>query len=266
MPRKLGQHFLQNASFLRRIAEAACPGGSEAVVEIGAGRGALTAFLLERSPRIVAIEVDPAMVEALHSRFPSARGLEILPADILTVDLAPLLPAVITGNLPYYITSPILFKVLGHTGRFPRAVFLVQREVADRLGAKPGSRDYGYLTVHTQLLAEVRVLFGVPRGAFSPAPKVDSAVVELTPRLPAATPASEAFLRFAAACFRQKRKTLRNNLQDDWPAIRGFPEARLRAEQLAVEELLELYERLRESRQDAAFSGHPEAPPPARRV
>ena len=169
-------------------------------------------------------------------------------ADILKTDLAPLLPAVIAGNLPYYITSPIIEKTLAAGPGVVRAVFLMQKEVADRLSAAPGSRDYGYLTVQTQLLSEPKTLFRVPPGAFTPPPKVDSAVVRLEPRNEPLVPDPEAFLRFASACFRMKRKTLRNNLSGGWPEIASQPEARLRAEQLALAELVNLYTRLQGSR------------------
>jgi 16S rRNA (adenine1518-N6/adenine1519-N6)-dimethyltransferase len=128
------------------------------------------------------------------------------------------------------------------------AVFLIQKEVADRLSASPGSRDYGYLSVQTQLLSEPKTLFRVPPNAFTPPPKVDSAVVRLTPRNEPLVPDAAAFLRFAAACFRMKRKTLRNNLSGGWPTIRSQPEAGLRAEQLSVPGLIDLYSRLRASR------------------
>lgn len=155
-------------------------------------------------------------------------------------------PAVIAGNLPYYITSPIVTRVLGMGDALLRAVFLVQKEVAVRLTASPGSRDYGYLSVATQFYADVESLCDVPPAAFHPAPKVDSAVVRLTPRrdLPMADPA--AFLRFASLAFQHKRKTLRNNLleQYDRAVLDALPEGKLRAEQMSLDALLDLYRRL----------------------
>ena len=143
---------------------------------------------------------------------------------MLKTDLAALASpgrAVIAGNLPYYITSPILDRVFALADRWERAVFLVQAEVAARLAAEPGSRDYGYLSVLTQVYARPRILFEVPRAAFRPPPKVDSAVVLLEPRDAQAdwgVADRDAFLRFASDCFRHKRKTLRNNLA---PAMGG---------------------------------------------
>ncbi len=219
-----------------------CPEPEPLVVEIGPGRGALTRHLLERADRVVAIELDARLAEHLRSKFPTGR-LEVIQADVLTVDLAPWGEAPIAGNLPYYITSPIIEKVIH--ARMKRGVFLVQKEVAARLAAKPGSRDFGFLTVHTQLLAEVDLLFSVPLAAFAPPPKVDSAVVRLLPRDPGLGD-PEAFLAFAALCFRQKRKTLRNNLSGRYPRdlLSAQPEANLRAEQLSVAQLVNLYERL----------------------
>jgi 16S rRNA (adenine1518-N6/adenine1519-N6)-dimethyltransferase len=238
---RLGQHFLVNNGILERIAAAVCPQRLPLVIEIGPGRGALTEKLLERASRVVAIELDRDLVEYLRSRFDSR--LEVIHADVLQQDLGQWSPAPVAGNLPYYITSPILEKV----GRlqFPRAVFLMQREVAERLTASPGTRDYGYLTVQTALFARARLLFGVKPGAFRPPPKVDSAVVLLEPR-PAPVDDPDAFLQFASACFRQKRKTLRNNLTERYgkQAVDALPEAGKRAEQLSLEELAEVFRKL----------------------
>jgi len=240
---KLGQHFLIKGSVLERIAAAACPPGTQLAIEIGPGRGALTEKLLKRAARVVAIELDPYLVEHLRRKFASEPRLEVIHGDVLKTDLARFPLAVIAGNLPYYITSPILEK----TARlhYQRALFLVQKEVAERLAAAPGSREYGYLTVHISLFAEIRRLFDVKPSAFHPPPKVDSAVVRLEPRLPPPDIAPDAFLRFAAQCFRQKRKTLRNNLAAIFGKERvdAWPEAGLRAEQISLEWLLEIYRR-----------------------
>ena len=246
MPRrKLGQHFLIRGSILERIAAAACPTRQDLVVEIGPGRGALTEKLLRRAARVVAIEVDPSLVERLHLRFAAEPRLQIVCADVLQTDLAQWGRATIAGNLPYYIASPILEKVLLLNP--PRAVFLIQKEVAERLVARPGDRDYGYLTVKTALDASVRLLFDVKPAAFHPPPKVDSAVVLLEPRTrDPGLPGRDAFLRFVARCFRQKRKTLRNNLAGFYgkEVIDAWPEASLRAEQIPLEGFVEMFRRL----------------------
>lgn len=192
---------------------------------------------MPRAQRLVALEVDNSLIGRLRDRFPNA---EIVHANVLDVDLAQWGSATVAGNLPYYITSPIVEKILAMGPLCRRAVLLVQKEVALRITALPGSRDFGYLSVMVQSQAEAKLLFDVPPSAFQPPPKVDSAVVLLTPsRTPPA-----GFLRFASACFRQKRKTLRNNLLAAYPRIEGQPEASLRAEQLSAADLEALYLRV----------------------
>lgn len=248
MGRRLGQHLLIRKSILDRIAAAACGDRAGLVIEIGPGKGALTEPLLERASKIVAIEVDPYFIHYLRQKFtePMDRGqLEVIEGDILKTDLGAWGPAVVAGNLPYYITSPILERVFALGELWARAVFLVQAEVAARLAAKPGSRDFGYLSVQTQVFSRPEILFPVSRTAFRPPPKVDSAVVRLEPRKFEIADRA-AFLRFASVCFRHKRKTLRNNLIEVYgkervDALSGMAR---RAEQLSVEELAELYGKL----------------------
>ena len=242
---KLGQHFLIRESILNRIAIAASPQTEDLIIEIGPGRGALTRKLLERARRVIAIELDPFLAAHLRARFAGEERLEVIEADVLRTDLTRWGPAPIAGNLPYYITSPILEQVLHACP--PRAAFLVQKEVADRLCAKPGSRDYGYLTVRTAFSANARKLFEVPPAAFHPPPQVDSAVVLLEPHPPpAGIGDSDAFLRFLALCFRHKRKTLRNNLVDIYnkPLLDALPESSLRAEQLNLDDFVRIRTRL----------------------
>ena len=214
------------------------------VVEIGPGRGTLTTHLLRHARRVIAIEIDVVLVQYLNAKFRGETRLEIVEDDVLKTDLGALRPGVIAGNVPYYITSPIIEKALAVQPPVERAVFLVQKEVAERLTAKPGTREYGYLSVATQFLARAELLFTVSAGAFRPRPKVESAVVRLTPR--AVPDDATGFLQFASICFRQKRKTLRNNLSARYPleVVDALPEARMRAEQLSIEELRALYHRL----------------------
>jgi 16S rRNA (adenine1518-N6/adenine1519-N6)-dimethyltransferase len=244
MPRRLGQHFLQSESVLNRIAGAVCPARESLVIEIGPGRGALTAKLLEHADRVVSIEVDSELVAHLREKFRAA-PLEVVHADVLDVDLTRWGRAPIAGNLPYYITSPILEKAA--RANPPRTVFLMQKEVAQRLTARPGTRDYGYLTVQTAVFAQARALFDVKPGAFRPPPKVDSTAVLLEPR-DSGIADREAFLEFAGRCFRQKRKTLRNNLAEFYPAIEELPEAGMRAEQLSLDALARIFRRVNEPR------------------
>lgn len=216
------------------------------IVEIGPGRGALTAKLLERAARVVAIEVDPEMVAHLEQKFAGNPRLEIVHADVLQTDLAQWGTAPIAGNLPYYIASPIMEKVARLAA--PRAVFLIQKEVAERLVAAPRTREYGYLTVQIAVYASVRYLFAVKPGAFHPPPQVDSAVVLLEPR-PGGPPVADpdGFLRFVGHCFAHKRKTLRNNLAPIYgnDVVAGWPEASQRAEQLPLATLVELWGRIK---------------------
>jgi 16S rRNA (adenine1518-N6/adenine1519-N6)-dimethyltransferase len=218
------------------------------VIEIGPGRGALTGPLLQRAEHVVAIELDAALAAALRQKYSGNGALTIVEADVLEVDLSQWPATTIAGNLPYYITSPILERVLPLPPPFRHAVFLIQKEVAQRLVAAPGSRDYGYLSVFAQLYSSQELLFTVPPGAFQPPPKVDSAVVRLT-RQPLAGQLGvdpDAFLRFARACFAQKRKMLRNNLAGIYgrDRIDLLPEATLRAEQLSLPRLAQLFRKL----------------------
>ena len=244
MGRRLGQHFLVRESVLRKIAESVCGEHQDTVIEIGPGKGALTRQLLALADRVIAVEVDPYLAGYLRQKFRDDNRLSVVEKDVLKTDLGQWGPVAIAGNLPYYITSPILSQVFSTPG-WQRTVFLVQKEVAERVTASPGSRDYGYLTVHVALHAHAELLFPVSRAAFAPPPKVESAVLRLTPRDPAVQDV-EAFLEFAGLAFHQKRKTLRNNLRDTYPAIGDLPEAGLRAEQLGFPELVGLYTRLTE--------------------
>ena len=167
-------------------------------------------------------------------------------ADVLKSDLGQWGPVQVAGNLPYYITSPIVEHVLALGPNLLHAVFLVQKEVAERIAARPGSRDYGYLSVQVQVYAEPKLLFTVPPSAFKPPPQVDSAVVELKRRPTPISSDPAGLVAFAGICFKQKRKMLRNNLAGFFPneAINAQPEARLRAEQLSVEQLADLRDRI----------------------
>jgi 16S rRNA (adenine1518-N6/adenine1519-N6)-dimethyltransferase len=219
-------------------------------VEIGPGRGALTEYLLARAERVVVIELDSGLAEYLRQRYRGEPRLEILEANALEVDWSRWGAGVLVGNLPYYVATPIISRSARAPGLLHQAVFLVQKEVAERIAAKPGGREYGYLSVECQLFTQTEILFAVPRGSFQPPPRVDSAVIRLTPRsgLPVSDPA--AFLAFVSTCFRQKRKTLRNNLAGAYSPERydSRPEIARRAEQLSVAEFVALYRAVAEGK------------------
>jgi 16S rRNA (adenine1518-N6/adenine1519-N6)-dimethyltransferase len=244
---KLGQHFLIKGSVLERIAAAACPNREPLVVEIGPGKGALTERLLARADRVVAIELDDYLAEHLRKKFP--QRLEVAHADVLETDLNQWGLAVVAGNLPYYIATPILSRVLAPGSPFARGVLLIQKEVAERVTAQPGSRAYGYLSVESQFHADVRMLFEVRPSAFHPPPKVDSALISFTRHSGGTELGIESpgeFLKFVRLCFQHKRKTIRNNLMGAYPAdvIATLPQASLRAEQLSIEQFAEMYRRV----------------------
>ena len=214
--KSLGQHFLTDRRILGRIADALHLAGGETVVEIGPGRGALTDLLADRAGRLVAVEYDRALAELLRQRYARRSNVIVAEADVLEVSLGELAagPYVLVGNVPYYITTPILFHALTPP-RALRAVYLVQREVADRLSAAPGSKEYGALTVNVAAVARAETLFKVAAGAFSPPPRVESAVVRITPlEVPLVEPGEERALRtLVQNAFGMRRKQMRRVLR-----------------------------------------------------
>lgn len=231
-------------ALLERLAIVTCGDHKPRVIEIGGGRGALTRHLLPRTDDLHTIEVDPSLASYLQRKFADEPKLHLHRADVLATDLSQWGPGAVAGNLPYYITSPIIEKFVRLDPTFSRAVFLMQWEVAERLLANPGSRSYGYLTVATRLFCDVELVAKVPPAAFVPPPAVDSGAVLLC-RKTGAPARSESLLQFVRQCFTQKRKTLRNNLRPVYGEIvDSLPESRMRAEQLSLEQFLELHERL----------------------
>ena len=236
--KSLGQHFLTDRRILARIADALHLTGGETVLEIGPGRGALTDLLAECAGRLIAIEYDRALAELLRQRYARRNNVLVAEADVLTVSLGELAagPYVLVGNVPYYITTPILFHALTPP-RAERAVYLVQREVADRLGAAPGTKEYGGLTVNVAAVARAETLFRVPAGAFSPPPKVESAVVRITPlATPLVTPDEERPLRtLVQNAFGMRRKQMRRVVRSLYALNAPAADAMLAAAQIDPE-------------------------------
>jgi len=223
----LGQNFLVDRRVARDIVAAAAPLAGADVVEIGPGRGALTALLLREARRVIAVEKDRGLAEHARREF-SRDGLVLVEGDILRIDWSAIAPApsepggariVVVSNLPYNISKPLAMKLVAERERIERAVLTVQREVADRLVARPGSRDYGALGILVGQVFEVERLFDVPPGAFRPRPKVTSSVTRWRSRGPhALTAAAERTLRAClAASFAHRRRTLYNNLRSALP-------------------------------------------------
>jgi len=208
--KRFGQHFLRDPGVLRRIVEAIDPLRGDAIVEIGPGEGALTRPLLERVDRLSAIEIDRDLAARLAAEFPPAR-LSLQCADALAFDFSAFPDGVrIVGNLPYNISTPLLFHLAGFADRVRDMHFLLQKEVVDRMVAKPSTRAYGRLSVTLQVRFAMQKLFSVAPGAFRPPPKVDSALVRLVPLPGVAIP--ENFAEVVRRAFSARRKTLRNAL------------------------------------------------------
>jgi 16S rRNA (adenine1518-N6/adenine1519-N6)-dimethyltransferase len=228
---KLGQHFLTGDANAARIVDALGNISQSTVLEIGPGRGVLTSLLARQTRRLIAIELDRVLAAQLRMKFALYPNVEIIEGDVLAIDFSTLFgpkpgssrpglvqtpePVSVVGNLPYYITSDILLRLFEFRQCFSTIVIMVQKEVADRLAATPGSREYGLLSATAQLYARVERLFTLPPGAFSPPPKVHSSVVRLTlsPRIDSLHVDEEGFINFLKLSFGQKRKTLWNNLK-----------------------------------------------------
>ncbi|MBL8297552.1 MAG: 16S rRNA (adenine(1518)-N(6)/adenine(1519)-N(6))-dimethyltransferase RsmA [Rhodanobacteraceae bacterium] len=246
--KQFGQHFLHDPGLIRRIVQAIAPKSGDRLVEIGPGEGAITLPLLREHGRLTVIELDRDLIPRIQNAAREAGELEVIHADVLTVDFSQLAAGGklrLVGNLPYNISSPILFHCLDHAAAISDMHFMLQKEVVDRMAAAPGSKVYGRLSVMLQLYSTVEPLLKVPPGAFNPPPKVDSAVVRLTP-LPAerrhdADPGIiERIVRHA---FGQRRKTLSNALQGVATSTQicaAGIDPRQRAEQLAPQEFVAL--------------------------
>jgi len=210
--KSLGQHFLDDKRILERIVETLDPNEHDTVIEIGPGRGSLSDVLAPRAGRLILVEYDRALAARLRDRYAGSTAVSIVEGDVLGVNFGALAqgPYKLIGNVPYYITTPILFHAL-EAPRASRIVLLVQREVADRIAASPGSKSYGALSVNVQAVARARVAFRVAPGSFTPPPKVESAVVVIEPRADLVVRADEeeSFRRFVQDAFGMRRKQMR---------------------------------------------------------
>jgi 16S rRNA (adenine1518-N6/adenine1519-N6)-dimethyltransferase len=226
--KKYGQHFLSDPRILEGIVDALGPASTDTVVEIGPGRGSLTDILVERSGRLIAVEIDRALTEDLQKKYRDRPNVEIVQGDVLETDLHALAghDFLLIGNVPYYITTPIVFKAL-HSPIPRRSVFLVQREVAERMAAKEDTESYGALSVNVAAVASTEQVMSVPASAFKPPPKVESAVIRLTPRAAPLVRAESlaGFRIFVQAAFGQRRKQMQRVLR----TVRGISADEARA-------------------------------------
>jgi len=226
--RSFGQNFLVDKNYIQKIISVVDPTLEDTIVEIGPGRGALTERLVERAGHVVAIELDRDMVTVLNARFSSRANFELLMTDALEVDFAKLSRQAgkklkLVANLPYYISTAILQRLVEQREAFSSMVLMFQREVVDRITAEPGSRDRGYLSVLVQAFIDCRRLFDVPPAAFRPQPKVWSSVAMFTPRSNEPAWLADKFKLVVGAGFGQKRKTLNNNFRSAAKSLNIHP-------------------------------------------
>jgi 16S rRNA (adenine1518-N6/adenine1519-N6)-dimethyltransferase len=243
-PRKrFGQHFLTDGAVIDAIVDAIAPEPGDALIEIGPGLGAMTFPLVERSERLTVIELDRDLAQRLRLR----SELEVIEADVLQVDFAALAEARgqklrIVGNLPYNISSPILFHLLGVAAQVVDQHFMLQKEVVERMAAAPGNKDYGRLSVMLQWRYDIESVLDVPPQSFDPPPRVDSAVVRMQPLAPVTGVEPGLLSELVRVAFSQRRKILRNTL-GRWLDERGFAgsfDVQRRAEEVPVDEYLAL--------------------------
>jgi 16S rRNA (adenine1518-N6/adenine1519-N6)-dimethyltransferase len=264
--RSLGQNFLVGSHYPCRIVDSVAPRAGETIVEIGPGHGALTGPLLESGARLIAIELDPELIPELSRTFSGFENFRLIEADALKVDycelISPAVSARVVANLPYYISTPILQRLIEHRRCLSEMTLMLQREVVERITARPGGKEYGVLSVLAQFYCEVEKLFDVPPGAFRPAPRVQSSVLRLRSRSRTAAPVADEglMIELTKTLFAQRRKTILNNLRagrnrlgiTDESEVAGLLSSsgldpRRRAETLSIEEIARLADSISKS-------------------
>lgn len=259
--KNFGQNFLVDASVTGRMASTLRDDG--VVIEVGPGIGSLTEELAKRAKHVRSYEIDERLIPVLEDTLKDYDNVEIVLQDILETDINKELQPLVekykhiefAANLPYYITTPVLFKLFESSIPFEKIVVMIQKEVADRFSAKPGTKEYGALSVESQYLYDVKKLFNVPRTSFNPAPNVDSAVISFTKNEKnEAVDNEELFFELVKACFKQRRKTLYNNLREYFDSkekaesllLKANIPLETRAEMLDLNLYIELYKALKE--------------------
>ena len=259
--KNFGQNFLVDASVTGRMASTLRDDG--VVIEVGPGIGSLTEELAKRAKHVRSYEIDERLIPVLEDTLKDYDNVEIVLQDILETDINKELQPLVekykhiefAANLPYYITTPVLFKLFESSIPFEKIVVMIQKEVADRFSAKPGTKEYGALSVESQYLYDVKKLFNVPRTSFNPAPNVDSAVISFTKHEKnEAVDNEELFFELVKACFKQRRKTLYNNLREYFDSkekaesllLKANIPLETRAEMLDLNLYIELYKALKE--------------------
>ena len=259
--KNFGQNFLVDASVTGRMASTLRD--DSVVIEVGPGIGSLTEELAKRAKHVRSYEIDERLIPVLEDTLKDYDNVEIVLQDILETDINKELQPLVdkykhiefAANLPYYITTPVLFKLFESSIPFEKIVVMIQKEVADRFSAKPGTKEYGALSVESQYLYDVKKLFNVPRTSFNPAPNVDSAVISFTKHEKNKTVDNEKlFFELVKACFKQRRKTLYNNLREYFDSkekaelllLKANIPLETRAEMLDLNQYIELYKALKE--------------------
>jgi 16S rRNA (adenine1518-N6/adenine1519-N6)-dimethyltransferase len=257
--RSLGQNYLVGSHYPKRIIDAVSPRAGETIIEIGPGHGALTGLLIESGAQVIAIELDRELIGELGGRFAGCGNLQLIEADALDADfcrlIAPAATARVVANLPYYVSTPILQHLIEQRVCIGEMTLMLQREVVERITARPGGKEFGYLSALVQFYCEAEKLFDVPPGAFRPAPKVYSSVVRLRTR--ASVEDDSGFLDLIKVLFSQRRKTILNNLRAGGSRLGLLDESGIasvlndslidpqrRAETLSIEEIVRLKARI----------------------